>query len=205
MAIQWVRVPAFRPTVLGIADSIYRSWFSKALSSKESWSAALADAGLPADSPGADYDKMLEYLRSGEYSLSAENEWYLQRGFLASDTMITKSLRTRHWGTIISNNGSFIASDNPVALDGPKGRSVGFRNADVVIFPVSRHVLLYGTRVPVRPSNSDRKLIAGHNTFAMLTAEEQVYSHKPEFCWLDESNKCQTDWRRFRRRSLSND
>jgi hypothetical protein len=32
-----------------------------------------------------------------------------------------------------------------------------------------------------------RKRIAAHNTFTMLTADEQVYSHVPDFCWLDET------------------
>jgi hypothetical protein len=42
-----------------------------------------------------------------------------------------------------------------------------------------------------------RKLIAQFNTFAMLHADEQVYSHRPDFEWLDESRICQRDWRRF--------
>jgi hypothetical protein len=32
------------------------------------------------------------------------------------------------------------------------------------------------------------KLIACHNTFAMLSADEQVYSHRPDFHWVDNAN-----------------
>jgi hypothetical protein len=39
--------------------------------------------------------------------------------------------------------------------------------------------------------------IAQHNIFTMLTADEQVYSHEPDFYWLDETEKYQTDWTLF--------
>jgi len=31
----------------------------------------------------------------------------------------------------------------------------------------------------------------------MLTADEQVYSHVPDFCWLDETGAYQTNWKLF--------
>jgi hypothetical protein len=31
----------------------------------------------------------------------------------------------------------------------------------------------------------------------MLTAHEQVYSHCPDFCWLDETGAYRTDWKLF--------
>lgn len=120
MAIQWVRVPAFRPTVLAIADSHFHSVFSKALKSPESWAAMLKDAGISVDSPGADYEKAREFVRSKKYSLSAETEWFLLRGFKAAETIVP-SLRARRWGTSFSKKGNFIGSDNPVALDAAQG------------------------------------------------------------------------------------
>jgi hypothetical protein len=39
--------------------------------------------------------------------------------------------------------------------------------------------------------------IARQNTFMMLTAEEQVFSSAPNFCFLDETDGYQTDWRLF--------
>jgi hypothetical protein len=196
MAIQWVRVPSFRPTVLAIADSINCSQLSSALKSRESWAAALKKVGISADSPGAGYDGMREYERSGQYSLSAETEWYMQRALTAAQTIVPL-LRSRHWRTSFSASGSFIGSDNPVTLDGPKGQKVGFKNADVVIYPVSRHVLLAGTKVADRPPFANRKFIAGMNTLMMLSAEAQAYSHAPVFCFLDEEYKHQTDWTLF--------
>ncbi len=205
-AVQYIRVPAFRPVVLRIAESLHRSWISEALKTPASWAKALKKAGISADSPGAAYDDMLGFernvIKTGEYSLSAENEWYLARGFKVAADAIMPSLSARLWGTVFSESGSFIGSDNPVVMDGPKDRMIGFKSADVVIFPVNRHVLLYGTNTPERPRTVTRKLIASHNTFAMLTAEEHLYSHVPDFCWLDETGKYQTDWRLFSKEKL---
>ena len=200
-AFQFVRVPAFRPWVLKRADSLHRSWMAEAPKSPASWAKALKKAGIPADSPGTAYERMLKFNRNvigaGEYRLSAENEWYLLRGFEVAGGPIIRSLRARHWGTVLSENGSFIGSDNPVVMDGPKDRMTGFKSADIVIFPVNRHVLLYGTNAPVRSRAVNQKLIAKHNSFTMLTAEQHLYSHLPGFCWLNEAGKYQTDWRLF--------
>jgi hypothetical protein len=196
MAIQWVRVPAFRPTVLAITDSFLRSQLSAALKSRESWAAALMEAGIPADSPGADYDGMREFERSGQYSLQAETEWYMERAFKAADTIVPL-LRARHWTVSLSKSGSFIGSDNPVALDGPKGEKVGFKNAEIVTYPVSRHMLLCGTKIAVTPQLVSRRFIAHANTFSMLTAEAQVYSSLSDFCWSDETSQYRTDWKAF--------
>jgi hypothetical protein len=196
MAIQWVRVPAFRPTILGIADSIHRAKMSEFLRSPESWAQMLKEADIPADSPGADYERMREFERSGEYSLSAETEWYLMRAFEGAKTIIPLLL-ARRWGASISRKGSFIGSDNPVVLDGPKGGMVGFKNAEIVTYPVSRHVTLYGTKLVEKSPFVNQMYIARQNTFMMLTAGEQVFSSVPGFCWLDETEAYQTDWRLF--------
>ncbi len=199
MAIQWIRVPAFRPTILAIADTFHRSKISEALKGRESWAKMLRETGISPDDPAADYDRAHEFERSGEYSLSAETEWYLMRGFQGIETIVAR-LKERHWGACISRRGSFIASDNPVAMDGPKNCKVGFKNADVVTYPVSKHVLLYGTNVRVRAPFVSQKFIAHKNTFALLTSDEQVYSAIPDFCWLDASNAYQRDWKGFSRK-----
>ncbi len=196
MAIQWVRVPAFRPTVLAIAGAFHRAQLAIALRSRESWAVALKDAGIPADSPGADYDRMRKFHARGEYSLTAETDWYLKRSFNCVE-QIARVLMTRHWRMSFSKSGSFVGSDNPVALDGPKGEKIGFKNAEIVTYPVSRHVLLYGTNRPVRPPSVSLKYIAHSNTFTVLRADAQVYSHTSDFSWLDEKDKYQTNWRLF--------
>ncbi len=200
-ALQYIRVPAFRPVLLRIADSINRSIVSGALKSPAAWAAALKKADIQADSPGADYEGMLKFERdvieTGDYKLSAENEFYLVRGFKAAASSIMPALKSRYWGTIISPSGSFIASDNPVVMDGPKGRMTGFKSADIVFFVVNRHILLCGTNVPVMRPHVNRKLIARHNTFFLLTAEDQIYSHVPDFCWLDETGQVRDDWAGF--------
>jgi hypothetical protein len=198
MAIQWTRVPAFRPTMLSIAHKTHRTTMEKALKSPASWKKVLKKLNEPLDRPEADYYKMREFVESEQYSLSAGPEWYVQQA-LEGAQMIVPSLLKRHWQVSISKKGSFIASDNPVALDGEKGQKIGFANAGVVIFPVSRHVVLHGTISRMRSIHLTEMLIARLNTMMMLHAQEQVFSSKPDFCWLDKSEHYQTDWRSFDR------
>ena len=201
VAIQWMRVPAFRPTILRIADGIHQEFLAKALESPKSWVAWLKKCGVAADAPGAEYDKMLEFVHGHEYTLTAEPEWFLWRGFQAIEHNAL-TLAERHWRASISVPGGFIGSDNPVVMDGPKGELIGFKSAEVVLFPVSRHVLLYGVNCQMRPLPTTYKRVAAHNTFLMMTADEQVYSHVPDFYWLDENGKCQTDWTLFSKERL---
>ena len=98
---------------------------------------------------------------------------------------------------MVSPSGSFIASDNPVILEGPKRVMMGFENAELISYPVSRHVVLWRTLLPVRPPLMSRKFIARLNTLALLRAEDQVFSNVPDFCWLDENRQYQTDWKLF--------
>jgi Protein of unknown function (DUF4238) len=157
---------------------------------------------MSSDSPGADYEKMREFQRSRQYSLSAETDWYVMRAFKAAETIVP-SLIDRQWGLSLSRTGSFIASDNPVALDGPSGQKIGFKNAEIALFPIGRHVFPHGTKVRVRQPRVSFNYIARMNTFMMLTADEQVYSHIPNFCWLDESGKYQTDWKLFSKEKIA--
>jgi len=152
---------------------------------------SLKEAEAPLDSPEADYHKMREFVESEQYSLSAEAEWYVQQALQGAQAIIP-SLLNRHWQVSISRNGSFIGSDDPVALDGEKSQMVGFANAGVIIFPVSRHVVLHGYVSLLMSIHLTEMLIARLNTMMMLYAQEQVFSSKPDFCWLDKSERYQT-------------
>ena len=70
-------------------------------------------------------------------------------------------------------------------LDGTKGVKVGFENAELISYAVSRHVVLWGTRRPLKPQVANRKRIASVNTLTLLRAEDQVFSAVPDFCWMD--------------------
>jgi len=198
MAIQWTRVPAFRPKMLSIAHTVNRATMKKVLKSPASWKKVLKNLKQSIDSPEADYHKMREFVDSERYSLSADTEWYVQQAFEGAQT-IAPSLLKRHWQASISRNGSFIASDNPVALDGEKREKIGFANAPLVIFPVSRHIVLHGTISKLSPLRLTEMLIARLNTMMMLRAQEQVFSSRADFCWLDKSERYQTDWKIFNR------
>jgi hypothetical protein len=140
-----------------------------------------------------------EVIAQGQYSLNAPNEFFLAEGFKIAMSTVLPALGQRYWGTILSPKGRFIGSDNPVMLDGPKGATVGFESADHIIFPLNRFLLLVGTTQRVQPPAVNLKKIARHNTFTMVRAAEQVYSHIPDFCWLDEALKVQTNWEMFSR------
>jgi len=196
MAYQFVRLPGFRPFVLHILDRIVRERIEKELRSRDAWIAALTAAGMDPNTPGADYERSKQFFESGKWNLTAETDWYMQRAFKDVGGILG-SLRERHWGTSITQQGRLIASDNPVVLEGEKGKEIGFGNADLVFYPVSRHVFLTGTRAPIQKPVHNFYYFASMNTMMLLRADAQVYSHIPDFVWCDEQRKDQTDWQLF--------
>lgn len=192
MAIQWIRVPAFRPFLFNFTDTFMRDKLSDALSSQESWERTLQQAAIPAGAEGSEYHKMREFFQSGEFSLNIGNDWYLKEGFINA-IGVMESLEKRHWGVVVSDAGDFVASDNPVVMDGPASERMGFENAGVVIYPISRHLVLYGTRTAISIPHMEPIDVARHNTFMMMTASSYVYSHRPDFPWLDAEGRIKTD------------
>jgi hypothetical protein len=198
IAYQWVRVPSFRPLVLGIADRITRERMAEEMRTPETWRTCLIRAGIAPEEPGADYESMKAFWESGEYNITAETAWYLQRAFLGVDRIL-EGLRKRYWGTAYSPAGRLIASDNPVVLDGEANQMIGFGNAEVIIYPVSRHILLAGTLAPVKAPPMTYRYFAAMNTMMMLRADAQVYSNVADFPWADENRNVHTDWQLFSR------
>lgn len=196
MAIQWTRVPAFRPLVLSLFDKISYERISEMLKSPETLRRSLVEPGMDPDAPGAKYDQMKKFHDDKTYKLTAPTDWYVLEAFKAVENILP-GLKRRYWATLISPSGGFIANDNPVILDGRKGEQVGFENAEVVSFAVSRHVLLWGTLKPTKQPFLNRKFIAIVNTLSLLYGDEQVFSQAPNRCWLDENHKYQTDWKLF--------
>ena len=196
IAIQFVRIPPFRPFALGVLESVNREELAAALRTPETWAATLKNAGIAADTPGAEYERVREAQRSGEYLLSVNTAWYMKQAF-EGVSRILPCLRARHWHTAFSTTGSFIACDSPVIMEGPKDQWIGFENADFIAYAVSRHVTLFGTARRCAPVFATRRKIAEMNTLAMRRADKQVYSHVSDFCWLDEKLKHQTDWTLF--------
>jgi hypothetical protein len=86
-----------------------------------------------------------------------------------------------------------------VVLDGEHNEMVSFGNAEVVIYPVSRHILLSGTNVRIKAPPMNFNYFATMNTMILLRAEAQAYSHIPDFPWMDERHQAQTDWTLFSR------
>jgi hypothetical protein len=181
--------------LLRITAAIHRRLMRRALKNPKSWAKVLEMAGISEDEFAYGRALALECdIQTGKYTLSAENDFYLSRGFHIAATAVYPALRRRHWRTLVSPSGSFIGSDNPVIMDGPKGQKVGFTSAEIVIFTVNRFLALYGTNLPLRSRLVNRKFVAYHNSCTMLHADEQLYSHLPGFCWLDAQGRIQNDW-----------
>ena len=196
MAYQFVRLPAFRPFVLQLQDRIVRGELERLLQTPETWRAALVAMGEDPDRPGTDFEGMRRFVEGREYSLRAETAWFMERAFTDVDTIL-RCLRERFWGTSITQHGRLIASDNPVMLEGERDHLVGFRNAEFVFYPLSRHVLLTGTTVRVQPPPFNFYYFARMNTMTLLRTDAQVYSHIPDFVWCDRDRNTQQDWRLF--------
>ena len=64
---------------------------------------------------------MKTFVAKGDYTLTAPNEWYIQRGFTDANEVFS-SLSKRYWSVLFANQGTFIGSDNP--LFGVAGCSV---------------------------------------------------------------------------------
>jgi hypothetical protein len=126
----------------------------------------------------------------------------LQHGFRGALNTVLPALEERHWNVIVSPKGNFIASDDPVLLDGPSGEDVGFRSAEIILFPVNRYLLLCSTKIRCRSPRTTYKLIALFNRFVMIKGNK-VYSHAPDFPSLDEADKCQDDWNQFDKKKIT--
>lgn len=200
LAIQWARVPSFRAVVQGDFESHFR----KILSSPEAWEQALRRVGVSPGDPGTDYAKVLEGLATEKLKFPSGPEIHMtQAAEVLKHVYETQTLMKRRWDWYISESGQFIGSDSPVALDGLPGEPIGIGNAPWVIYPVNRHLLLYGTNEVIEPPHLTMNLIAKFNTFVMLTADEHVYSHRPDFHWLDSTDHCQNNWQRFAKEDFS--
>jgi hypothetical protein len=195
MAIQKSRVPAFRAAGLKIFEAFAHKEMAELLRTPETWLAELERLDIPSDIPGVDYASMKAFAKARVYRFVPETDWYIELGFDEAENVVSE-LRKRRWTTSFSPQGRFIASDDPVAMDGPKGKQITFATATAIFYPVSRHVFLHGTSVPISPPDTF-KFIAHLNTLMLLTADRQVYSHMPDFSWLDEKRGHQTDWQLF--------
>lgn len=198
MAYQWVRVPSFRRFALGILWRVLGDKMGEALSSPQRWKAVLKEIGVEDCSPGSDYCKAKRFWESRAFTLKPSTDWYIHRALLLARRTAVQ-LRKRHWQSYITRFGRLVASDNPVVLDGPQRTKIGFKNAEVILYPVSRHVFLQGTLKPVARSRENFNYFSRFNTMLLLRSQSQVYSHVPDFSWLNAKETPCTDWRVFSR------
>ncbi len=195
MSIQVIRVPTFRAFVKRTTMKHLRETLLK---DPQTWEDALKAASMPLDRPGADYSRMVQAVDGGHIYMVDDPAFHLKQGANQLQA-IDDGLKRRRWHQLFSEKGLFIGSDNPVVLDGEENQRFGFSNAPLVMFPVNRFLLLYGTHEDVPAITVTIKLVAQINTLLMMSADEQVYTHRPDFYWLDSDRRCQNDWKLFDR------
>ena len=196
MAIQWARVPDFRRFALRILTSVQKEDLARALATPETWAAELVRHDIETDAPGLEYELVLKLYRSGRLDMNPGNDWYVMQTFASVDRILP-GLRKRWWAIWFSESGSFIASDNPVSLEGEKGKMIGFENAEFVFYSLNRHMLLSGTFNQQRDLLVNHTTIAAQNKFTMIRCGGQIYSSRPDFSWLDGQSKVQYDWKAY--------
>ncbi len=199
-AVQFIRVPTFRPFVERVAKENYRDALSSLLRDRKHYNRAMKKHGL---SDKVNFDQAVEYQRDvidkGAYNLRFPNEYFIQRGFAGLNTIL-EQLQRRSWHALISPTGSFLGSDSPIVMDG-EGQ-IGFKTAEVIHFPVNRFLLLRGTVSQTIEEWVTRNMVAAINIFALLNTQEQVYSPNAEFPWRDENARTNCDWRSFSKTSI---
>lgn len=196
MAYQVVRVPSFRQIILDISERSTLRFLEEHLRSPDTWTAALKERNLDPASPTASFDEARRIFESGHWIVAKEPDWFFLQA-LRHVRSIHERLRERTWFTSISNRGGLITSDTPVILEGERNQLIGFRNAEYIFYPISRHVLIIGSREPLKEPQQNLRYFARCNTLTLLRANAQVYSHEPDFVWLDAAGKVCFDWRSF--------
>lgn len=195
VAFQFVRVPSFEPYARNALNHA-KERFSQSVASPEAWAQQILERRRSHDALEVDYEKAKSYIASLPWGEDQIQDLCMESA-LRSVGLIVHELRKRCWWLATSNRGILIASDNPVLLYDSRKIRVGFRTAELVAFPISRHVFLLGALDDPEPQVENYKFFACLNTLTLLRAESQVYSHTKDFVFLDELGKVRDNWRLF--------
>jgi hypothetical protein len=198
MAFQFVRLPTFRPLARRVFDTAGKERLAEALRDPATWTQALIKIGKDPNAHHRDYERSKAFFDRGDWDENETPDWYLESGFGSVDQLLNR-LRERHWRLITTHNGRLVASDNPILLYGSNSEKVGFRNAELIGYPISRHVFITGTLSRTQRPIENLKLFAELNTLTMLRADAQVYSNAPNFIWQDTNKRILDDWTQFNR------
>ena len=192
IALMAARVPSARRMVDQVASMIHRQIFDRVLQTRETWAATVEEARAGGINLGnVSYDQMRDFFDRGEYTVRTDQNWQINMMLLTMG-FIAPSMIRRNWVLLISESGSFICADHPVALYFVRPKSAmdvpGFGREDTeVIFPLSQNIVMLGLWGPRRSAarRLNRKTIAHYNRIAIRHSERFLFSPKNEFCWLD--------------------
>jgi len=102
---------------------------------------------------------MREFVESEQYSLSAEKEWYIQQG-IESANMIAPLTPGEALQAYVSKKGSLSLPTIRWCLRREKKNGRFCQRRGVIIYPLSRHVVLHGTIVKMAAAPLTEMLIA---------------------------------------------
>lgn len=203
MALMCVRVPSGRDMVNHGVDFINKQLLRAALRTPETWKAALRAAraaGIDIDEETASHESILEFLGKGKYTFTVDQNWQV-KAMLELIGKLAPCLVPRQWCLAISDSGSFVCSDRPVAVrftrQKPALDSPGLMREDTEItFPLSRNVLLIGSWEPFKSDTIPltRKNVALYNGITARHCQRFLFSTAKDFCWLDKEGRVRYDF-----------
>ena len=188
------RNPRWRGRLDGFLSDIFQSMAEIMVSKQERWEAIgaqvrEAEGKDAADETGPGYEEMRDFIKSGKYKISADQNYLIGLENDSTD-IILRTLASRKWvlWTTTESAGNFITSDHPVCLIDVSGRKPGFygigygMTETAVLFPISRSAFLVGTFEGEEGVRHASALdVARFNAQIIQHAERQVYAYDDSF------------------------
>jgi len=206
IALMAARTPRVRELWSDAMDQLGRTVSCLMLSTKERWENTLRKMKADGVAVGDDitYEKMRDFVMSGEYTIRTPTETHILNELRAIDVLLPL-LANRGWSLVTASDetGPFVTCDRPVGLwwkrpeelGAPFRQSPGFAMRDtIVLFPVSSTIAMAGEFEEtnrVFDANTvydgNRELIAHINSQIILFAVRWVYASDPSFSFIDYS------------------
>jgi len=186
-----VRVLRIRNTISDFIDRVSKAQIQMTLATPEgraSFRKTLADLGH--EMPDEEFDKLVQFGQSGEYTVDYEQTWHVQQMIQMAATL-APILSLRKWRIWVADESApdLICSDSPVAptwavpMPGPMSPAFETPNT-LVSVPLNRRMVLISMIEEELPQTQlDRKGVAAVNSMTAKYAN-QLYSPEPDFVWV---------------------
>lgn len=190
VAFMAVRVLRMRDILSDFIDRVSKTQIQLMLATDEgraSFRKTLAQLGHTMSDE--DFEQLLQFGKSDEYTVNYEQTWHVQE-MVRVATTLAPLLGLRKWCLWIAGDSApdLICSDSPVAptwavpMPGPISPAFGTPNT-IVSLPLNRRVALVSMIEETLPQiRLDRNGVASVNSMTAMYAK-QLYSPEPDFVW----------------------